>query len=288
MNDPRLGRVIGVHVNEIFLEIPTPLFLRAILRVNAETIKIGENVWLSPNLQIGLPGKRVELFETGDNVVIHEGIVAPRRFKCGDYVTIHEGVWAYGRNDIVIGHNAWFGKRCTLDAEGGFRVGNGFGAGQDSHMWSHIRHGDTLAGCRYLSFGKFIADDDVWLVGRCTSAPAHHGTRSVAMVESNLTKGMEPNTVWGGNPAKDLTDKLGRPYLYRDIVERMEAFNDRVQLFLADNPDVDEFDLLPVQSTFDVGNRTYHKTGSVLEERFMRYLLPEAKFVPRGAEVVAL
>jgi len=76
------------------------------------------------------PGKPVDEMIVGDHVRLFGGIIAPYSFKCGDYTTIHDGVWCYGRKACEIGHNGWFGMRCTLDCEGGFRVGNGFGAGE--------------------------------------------------------------------------------------------------------------------------------------------------------------
>lgn len=244
-------------------------------------LRIGKNCLISPDIEIGMPDKPMENFFIGDGCRLYAGQYASRDFICGDYVTIHEGVWAYGRNDIKIGHNGWFGKRCTLDAEGGFRVGNGIGAGQDTHLWSHIRHGDTLQGNRFLSFGKFIAGDDVWFVGRCTSGPAEHGDRSMALTESNITKSMPPDTIWGGNPAKDLTEKLGVPFTTRSSAEKKIDFGNRVLEFLRRNPDVNDALLANVVDTFDVNERTYTKTHSDLEYRFMRFLLPEAKFTPR-------
>jgi acetyltransferase-like isoleucine patch superfamily enzyme len=255
------------------------------LVVLAKQISIGENVWLSPDLEIGLPDKWLDEFRVGDNARIYSGQIASRRFIAGDYLTIHDGVWAYGHNDIVIGHNCWFGRRCTLDAEGGFRVGNGFGAGQDTHMWSHIRHGDVMIGNRWLKYGEFRAGDDVWLTGRCTSAPAEHGDRSMAMVESNLTKGMPENTVWGGNPARDLTDKLGPPFGDKNIVERHEIFNEYVDRF-SHQSGVEFWDADQLRIRFDPETRTYVKMDTEVERRFMRFLLPEVKFVPRGEERV--
>lgn len=252
----------------------------------AEEIVIGEGTLLAPDLEIGMSNKWVERFVVGDNCRIYAGQVASKNFTCGDYVTIHEGVWAYGRNDIVIGHNSWFGRRCTLDAEGGVWIGNGLGAGQDTHMWSHIRHGDTLVGNRWLKFGEFRTGDDVWLTGRCTSAPVTHGDKSMAMVESNLTKGMPPNTVWGGNPAIDLTGKLGFPFVDRPLATKLIDFHERIDMFVASHPEINILELADIVQTFDLEKRTYRKTNSDLEVALMRHLLPEAKFVPEGAERV--
>lgn len=247
---------------------------------------VGQGTRISPDIEIGLPDKPVGDFIVGDFCRLYAGQIASRNFLCGDYVTIHEGVWAFGRNDITIGHNSWFGRRCTLDAEGRFGVGNGFGAGQDSHLWSHIRHGDTLLGNRYLSFGEFVAEDDCWFVGRCTSAPAHHGARSMALVESNLTGPMPADTIWGGNPAKDLTDRIGPPIIARTTSEKEADFLGRIRQFVMETPNATHHDIDTIAATFDVERRTYRKTGHPYEVQFMRWLLPEAKFVPEGQERV--
>lgn len=275
MSSLKLAPVVGVQSNRIYFDgLPY-------LEVDADEIIIGEGVWMSPNIEIGMVGKPVHRFVVGDHSRLYAGQIASRNFECGDYTTIHEGVWAYGRQDIVIGHNCWFGKRCTLDAEGGVRIGNGLGAGQDTHMWSHIRHGDTLIGNRWLKFGEFVTGDDVWLTGRCTSAPAEHADRSMAMVEANLTKGMPENTIWGGNPAKDLTERLGPPFVERSLADRLIDFNERLDAFQAEYRDVDLLELHDLADNFDLDDRTYQKTNSELEVRLMRFLLPEAKFTPR-------
>lgn len=253
----------------------------------ANNVSIGKNTFISPDVQIGMPGKPMDRFLVGDNCRIFAGQIAPSTFVCGDYVTIHQGVWCYGRGPAIIGHNSWFGMRCTLDAEGAFYVGNGFGAGQDTHLWSHIRHGDTLQGCEYLSFGSFRAEDDVWFVGRCTSAPASHKAFSVALTESNVTKGMEYNHVYGGNPAKDLTERIGTPYKFRSEEELKNLFAARVMDFIKQNPNIEAKQVLEVTETFDPVKRIYQKTNSQVEIAFMRSILPEAKFVPEGQKYVA-
>lgn len=244
-------------------------------------IKIGVGTSMDPNIQIGTPDRPLKRFIVGDHVRLFAGQIAPGGFICGDYVTIHEGVWCYGPASVVIGHNSWFGMRCTLDATGDFRVGNGFGAGQDTHLWTHIRHGDTIQGSRYLSTGRFIAEDDVWFVGRCTSSPGYHRQWSVALTESNVVRDMEFNRVYGGNPAVDLTDKIGAPYEQLPLEQKEKRFQEKVIPFFRNvvGPEsIAEFQA--ILDTFNVENRTYTKTNSALEAAFMRYLLPEAKFVP--------
>ena len=249
-----------------------------------DEVRIGTNVAMDPEIQIGMPDKPLKRLVIGDHARLFAGQIAPRSFVCGDYVTIHEGVWCYGRSDVIIGHNAWFGMRCTLDAEGGFAVGNGFGAGQDTHLWSHIRHGDVVQGSRFLSFEPFTAEDDVWFVGRCTSSPAHHERFSVALTESNILRGMSENHVYGGNPAADLTEKIGAPYEDIPLAERAARFQARVDYFRKLWQPAPAFD--DVVSTFNVSDRTYRKTNAAIEVQFMRFLLPEAKFIPEDHQRV--
>lgn len=250
-------------------------------------VKIGVGTAMDPNIKIGTSERPLDKFIVGDHCRLFAGQIAPANFVCGDYVTIHEGVWCYGRGNVVIGHNSWFGMRCTLDAEGGFIVGNGFGAGQDTHLWSHIRHGDIIQGSKYLSFGEFRAADDVWFVGRCTSGPYSHEQWSVALTESNVTKPMKSNHVYGGNPAVDLTDKIGVPYESLSLQQKEKRFQEKVdffrEAFLGPTliPDFEE-----IVKTFDLERRTYKKTNSALEAAFMRFLLPEGKFVPEYQPVV--
>lgn len=256
-------------------------------------IKIGVGVAMDPRIQIGTVDHPLGKFIVGDHSRLFAGQIAPANFVCGDYVTIHEGVWCYGRSNAVIGHNSWFGMRCTLDAEGGFIVGNGFGAGQDTHLWSHIRHGDVLQGSNYLSFGEFRAADDVWFVGRCTSGPYSHEQWSVALTESNVTKGMKSNHVYGGNPAQDLTDRIGPPYQLLSFSAKMRLFLERVDIFrrmYVDTSSSSQFrtDFEELVKNFNVEKRTYKKQNTAIEAAFMRFLLPEAKFVPEDQQVVSL
>lgn len=280
--DLRISPVVEVQGSAIILQNG----MKVDTYVSSE-LSIGEDTWVSPGLEVGFPDKPVERFVVGDGCRLYAGQIASRNFICGDYVTIHEGVWAYGRQSIVIGHNGWFGRRCTLDAEGGVWIGNGIGVGQDSHLWSHIRHGDTLAGNRWLKFGEFRAGDDVWFVGRCTSAPANHGDRSMAMVESNITRSMGPDSIWGGNPAKELTDKLGLPFQPAPMADRMTEFALRCDEFRVKH-NVESAQLDFIAATFDIEKRTYEKTGHPIERQLMRFLLPEAKFVPRSQPRIEL
>lgn len=250
-------------------------------------IRISDTAKISPDTVFGMPGKLIEKIVIGDGTTIYGGQIAPSQFVCGDYVTIHREVFIYGKSHCLIGHNAWFGMRCTLDCEGTYwEVGNNFGAGQDTHMWSHIAHGDVLQGCMYHDLSQgFRAGDDVWLVGRCTSAPVTHQSRSVALTESNLTKGMGENQVWGGNPAKDLTDKLGPPYgfdAYHSDSKALTTKRKKAAWKVALDEYEEEADdslLTSVVKRFNINDRTYEKDITDPDiEKFFLYMLKKKKF----------
>lgn len=109
----------------------------------------------------------------------------------------------------------------------------------------------------------------------------------MAMVESNLTKGMPADTIWGGNPAVDLTAKLGSPFAPRATADKMADFAERVEAFRSRN-ELSDSALDFIASTFDVEARTYQKSGHPIERALIRFLLPEAKFVPHDQQRVEL
>ena len=251
--------------------------VKAYVRADGE-IHIGQNVRVVEGTELGWPNKPIENLYIGDNVTLFGGKFATKSLVIGDYTKIHNGAWCYGRGHCYIGYNAWFGRTCTIDCEGGFSVGNGFGAGEESKLWSHIRHGDVLEGCAYLSFGRFVAGDDVWLVGRCSTSPVRIADKVVVFNESNVVHDIDvPNTVWAGNPARDITAKVGKPYSTRSLEDKWRIFNNKVSSFHGSPNDMEEF-----RSNLDLDKRTYRKTGSATEVELMWHLLPEIKLTPQG------
>lgn len=238
---------------------------------------IGRNVKIySP---IGSPEKPLDYVYLGDNVYIGEGCnIQVPKLVIGDYTKFHRNGLIFGRNPITIGYNCWFGEGTILDAEGHIRIGNGVGAGAYSQLFSHARHGDTLEGCRYLSFGQLTIEDDCWLIGSVRIGPVYAHKKSVAMLGSTITKDMPENTVWGGCPAKDLTDKLGSPFLSRSPQDKIDDFTSRIDEFRRRYPEYKDESFFH----FDPVARTYTKTGAASEVALMRFLLPEAKFIPNN------
>lgn len=250
---------------------------------------IGEGLVLGDRTTIGTPEKPVDNLVIGDHVTIgSDCTVWSSNLSIGDYTKIHNHTLIYGRNNISLGNNCWIGQHSILDGEGGLIMGDNVGVGANSQLWSHIRHGDVVLGCKYLEFGQLTIENDVWFVGHCVVSPIIAKAFSMALVGSVVTKSMEANHIYGGTPAKDLTDKLGPPFVFKDPMDRWEQMNGRLAQFEHQYPEhankiaiVLNYDFNLDRVQFNVVDRTYTKTGLPFEVAFMKFLLPEAKFTPR-------
>lgn len=258
-------------------------------KVFATRARIGEDVVIAGNTTLGTPEQPIEDLVLGDRVYIGDQcrIWAPT-LTIGDYTKIHNHTLVYGHGGIVLGHNVWVGQNSILDGEGGLVLGDNVGVGAYSQLWSHIRHGDVVMGCKYLEFGNLVVGNDAWFVGHCIVSPVTVAPFSVVLVGSTLTKDTELNHVYGGSPAKDLTDKLGAPFRDTTPADRYEAMLGRLTKFEVENPQhahkmdiVMQYNFTKPRVQFNVTDRTYTKTGLEFEVAFMRALLPEAKFTPR-------
>ncbi|MCP4935877.1 MAG: hypothetical protein GY927_17125, partial [bacterium] len=191
---------------------------------------IGDNVIFGPSCKIVTVGHGCFL---GRDLYIDV-----EELTIGDYTTIHHGSILNGIK-TSIGHNCWFGHYCIIDSLGGqTQIGNNVGAGAHSQLWSHMKFGDVLAGCRWKSSGALILEDDVWLVGHSITGPIHAAKRSMLMTGSVAVKNMEENHIYSGSPAKDVTAHLGLQFDDPDLVERSK-----------------NFEALKAQYTFETGHR---------------------------------
>lgn len=240
-------------------------------------MKIGKNTFVSPTAKI-----------TGDNVVIGDGCyigdgvqILVNDFELGDYCKIHNRSTLHGYKPMKIGHNAWIGQGCIIDSIGGVVIGNNCGIGAHSQLWSHIRYGDPLAGCNYESSSELNIGNDVWFVGHCIVSPIKAEDKSMALVGSVVTKDMGYNKVYGGSPAKDLTDKIKPQFSEitinekRDIISKLEVPSG-VRFIESDHEIIDDKTIY-----FNIVNRTYTKRRTDLEYEFMKYLQSKLiKFTP--------
>jgi acetyltransferase-like isoleucine patch superfamily enzyme len=253
----------------------------------AENIIIGKNTIIEKNAVIrGIHGKAKQIV-IGDNCYIGEYVqIICDDFSLGDYSKIQHHTNIHGYKPCHIGHNAWIGQYTIIDSIGGTTIGNNCGIGAHSQLWSHIKYGDTLEGCRFLSEKEMNVGNDVWFVGHCIVSPINAEDKSMAMAGSVITKDMKFNEIYAGSPAKSISDKVGFQFNTVSVEEKMRTmqtylneFGNHEQLILVD--DESKIDFSNDVSYFNVANRMYKKTGSDIEIGFMKFLLPaKAKFVP--------
>lgn len=257
--------------------------------IQAKTLKIGKGTFIHPSASIkGIDGE-AEYVSLGDHCYIGADVqIICREFTLGDYGKIHHHTNIHGYKPCHIGHNAWIGQYSIIDSIGGVSIGDNCGIGAHSQLWSHIKFGDTLEGCRFFTEKSLTIGNDVWFVGHCIVSPIHAADRSMAMVGSVVTKDMEYNHIYAGSPAKSISEKIG--YQFEPV--SMEAKFQKMEEYLRESgveaskikivSSVEEIDFQDDWSSwFALKERKYTKRGTETEVAFMKFLLPEkAKFVP--------
>jgi len=195
--------------------------------IQAEEIFIGKNKIIDPTAKIrGVSGKAKKIF-IGDNCYIGENVqIICDDFSLGDYSKIQHNTNVHGYLPCHIGHNAWIGQYSIIDSIGGTTIGNNCGIGAHSQIWSHIKFGDTLEGCRFLTDKPMIIGNDVWFVGHCIVSPIVAQDKSMAMVGSVVTKDMMFNEIYAGSPAKSISDKIGNQFKEISNEEKFLKMND--------------------------------------------------------------
>jgi acetyltransferase-like isoleucine patch superfamily enzyme len=259
--------------------------------IKSHSLIIGKNTFIHPTAEIrGISGIADSVI-IGDNVYIgaHVQIIV-NEIKIGDYCKIQHNTNIHGYKPCVIGHNAWIGQYTIIDSIGGTKIGNNCGIGAHSQLWSHIKYGDTLEGCRFLNSNPMIIGNDVWFVGHCIVSPIVAEDKSMALVGSVITSDMKYNHIYAGSPAKSISEKVGYQFEAVSICEKIQKMTNYLKQFqssydcqnlikiVEDEKEVNFNDEL---SYFSLSNRKYKKTGSEEEIEFMKFLLPDkAKFVP--------
>ena len=256
-------------------------------QIKARKINLGKNVIIDPSASIrGLNGDAEEV-TIGDNVYIGASVqIICDNFSIGDYSKMHHHTNVHGYKPCTIGHNAWIGQGSLLDSIGGLTIGDNCCIGAYTHLWTHMKYGDTLEGCTFLSEKEMVVGKDVWFGGHCSITPITAADKSMVLASSLVTKDMEFNRIYGGNPAKDLTEKLGSPFEEVSLSRKMS-----LMLSYLEDSGVDKSKIKVVESEddfkddgatyFSVSSRTYSKKQSEEEVNFMKYLLPEkGKFTP--------
>jgi acetyltransferase-like isoleucine patch superfamily enzyme len=259
--------------------------------INSENLVLGKNSFIHPTASIrGLSGLARSVF-IGDNVFIGENVqIICDNFSIGDYSKIQHNTNIHGYKPCSIGHNAWIGQYSIIDSIGGTTIGNNCGIGAHSQIWSHIKFGDTLEGCRFLSEKEMTIGNDVWFVGHCIVSPINAADRSMAMAGSVVTKDMNYNEIYAGSPAKSISDKIGGQFKEVHIENKYNILQNYLSEFKAEFGlgnkieivrDIKEVNFGDDISYFVVSSRSYKKLLSEEEILFMKFLLPaKAKFIP--------
>lgn len=256
------------------------------IRCKDATFKVDERVRFGKNVVFGANCKKVEIGYgsfIGDNLYIDV-----EDLRIGEYTTIHHGSIVHGKK-TSIGHNCWFGHYTIIDSLGGdTRIGNNVGVGAHSQLWSHMKFGDVLSGCRWNSSGSLHLDDDVWLVGHSIVGPIHAKARSMLMTGSVAAKDMDENCIYAGSPAKNISAQLGGQFEERSLDEKRLGFEKLKAAFCANNnvdPGkfvvVEAFDPASDRTQFNLRDRTYRPIRSADEYAFIKFMLyDKAKWIP--------
>lgn len=256
--------------------------------VLTEDLIVGSDVIIHPRASIrGISGKAKRIV-IGDHSYIGENVqIICDDFEIGDYSKIHHHTNIHGYLPCKIGHNAWIGQYTIIDSIGGTKIGNNCGIGAHSQLWSHIKFGDTLEGCRFLSEKPLSIGNDVWFVGHCIVSPITAEDRSMAMVGSVVTKDMKYNNIYAGSPAISISDKIGLQFNKVEDEQKIQIMNiylkdwggDASNFKVIDSNYTDQLD--PSITYFNISNRTYTKRRTLNEVSFIKFLLPaRAKFIP--------
>ena len=251
--------------------------------IQVDELILGKNVHISESAIIkGLTGNSKKIV-IGDNTFIGDNVqIIIDELEIGDYCKIHHHTNFHGYKPLKIGHNAWVGQGTIIDSIGGVIIGDNCGIGAYSQLWSHIRYGDPLYGCNYNESKSLNIGNDVWFVGHCIVSPITAKDKSMALVGSVITKDMEENHIYGGSPAKDLTEKL-KPQFSEISIEKKRKIISKFEIpkkikIIENDSEIisDEF------SYFNIENRTYTKRNTDEETYFMKLLQSNLiKFVPK-------
>ncbi|MDO6645479.1 acyltransferase [Acinetobacter guillouiae] len=273
-------------------------------------VKLGVYNRIGKNVVIEILGDDPNLSVTiGDNNIINDNtrIFIHGKFSMGDWNVLHNDMLILAEQHLYIGHNCWFGQNTILDGAGGLVIGNGVRVGMYSQIWTHVASGEQIEGCILYSKRETIIEDDVWLVGSCiVGSGLKLGWRSVALINSVLTKDTLPDRAYAGSPAK-LMEKA-QFYVEKSLDEKFELLSSWLNDFVMINNDLtlekinSQYLLLEngvtkekviflkeilkdnkkVESIFYLEDKTFVKTNSLLERQVYKYLYNnKARFLPR-------
>ncbi len=203
--------------------------------IQANHISLGYGSMIGEKSVISGWGGQLGNVELGDfsRIGSNTNIRVPT-FRCGDYFTLHNHSSVFGPHELIAGHNCWIGQNTILNTTGPLRLGNNVGIGAYSQLWTHGFWGEIIEGCTFHKIDPVSIEDDAWLIGHCIVYPGvRMGKRAILLAGSVLTKNIPDGAIFGGVPARNMTDKMvaWKPVTLQDKLDMMKRF---VQEFAAD------------------------------------------------------
>lgn len=218
-NDTSIGENVIIHATAI---------------IKCDKLIVGDNVVIDERTKIICPNGHVHI---GDNTYIGNDVtIALKSFEIGEYTKLHNHCLLNGKASVKIGHNCWIGQNCNLNGEADLLIGNNVGIGTYSSVWTHGYFGELIEGCSIFSIKPTTIEDDVWLVGSYNTIfpGVTIKKKTVLFGTSVITKSTEENNVYSGNPAQNITSKVGLPYHDVSVSEKIEIIRNTLLQNLPD------------------------------------------------------
>lgn len=203
--------------------------------IECKELIIGRDVIIDERVRIICKNGTVKI---GDQTFIgNDTSIILQSFTIGEYSKLHNHSLLNGKKTVSIGDNCWIGQNCVLNGEEDLVIGNNVGIGTYSSVWTHGYFGQLIDGCSIFSIKSTIIEDDAWLVGSYNTIfpGVTVGKKSVLMGTSVVTKSMLPGKIYGGNPAKDISDKVGSPYKEIEYLEKIEIIKYHLKNYFQNN-----------------------------------------------------
>jgi acetyltransferase-like isoleucine patch superfamily enzyme len=279
------------------------------VEIRTQELRVGHQSRIEARTTIAAIGGAAEYVSIGDfSSIGRDSTVLVPIFSIADYTAVHNHVLVNGYKPCTIGHNSFIGQHSVLNATESLTIGNNFRMALNGYVWTHAESGELLEGCTFFYQRPVVIEDDVWMAGcNSTISPGLRIARgTIILIGTNVTHDTEAWHCYGGSPAVDLTEKL-RPYRKLTWEQKVAMMRGFVDEFIASYPEYDGcFAFVgeagePVDdavhvviaergtprshggdvSVYSLAEKTYLKTRSEIEQRFMRFLVgARARFLP--------